>query len=203
VEKKVIPDQTAALLGRWQQGDQQAAAELFRSYATRLAALVRKRMTGKFAQRVDPEDIVQSACRSFFVSAKAGRFDVQNGGDLWRLLVAITLHKVYRRVQQGKTAKRDLSREQNFGSEDSLQGLQRDLFGRDPSPEEAAAVADQLVELMQRLEPIERRVLEFRLQGCTAEEIAAEVGCSVRTVRYALSEIKRQLEQGYDTLSGS
>jgi RNA polymerase sigma-70 factor (ECF subfamily) len=203
VENEPKPDPTAALVGRWQQGDQQAAAELFRSYAVRLSALVRKRMTGKLAQRVDPEDIVQSACRSFFVSARDGRFDVQNGGDLWRLLVAITLHKLYRRVQQGKTAKRDVSREQSFGSEDSLQGLQADLFAREPSPEEAAGVADQLMELMQRLEPIERRVLEFRLQGCTAEEIATQVGCSVRTVRYALSEIKQQLEHGYDALSGS
>src|SRR4029078_13021911 len=112
VEEPMKPDAMAALVSRWEQGDPQAAGELFSCYAGRLAALVRKRMTGKLAQRVDPEDIVQSACRSFFVSARDGRFDVQNVGDLWRLLVAIPLHKLCRRVQQGKTAKRDLAREQ-------------------------------------------------------------------------------------------
>jgi DNA-directed RNA polymerase specialized sigma24 family protein len=56
---------------------------------------------------------------------------------------------------------------------------------------------------MRRLEPNQRRIFELRLQGYNVEEVAADAGCSVRTVRYALKEIKQQLEQWIHKPSGS
>ena len=35
---------------------------------------------------------MQSAYRSFFVGVREGRYALERGGDLWRLLVALTLH---------------------------------------------------------------------------------------------------------------
>ena len=184
-----------SLVARWREGDQQAAAELFRRYAERLTGLARSRLSAKLAQRVDAEDVVQSAYRSFFADAREGRYDLEHGGDLWRLLVTITLRKLYHQVERSTTAKRDLEREQSFSSEDSLLGLQAHLRSHEPSPVEAIALADQLEQTMRRLEPFQRRILELRLQGFNVEEVAADAGCSVRTVRYALKEIKQQLEQ--------
>jgi RNA polymerase sigma-70 factor (ECF subfamily) len=57
---------TDNLLERLQKGDQAAAAGLFRRYVDRLIALARSRLRGAMAGRVDPEDVVQSAYRSFF-----------------------------------------------------------------------------------------------------------------------------------------
>src|SRR5262245_58097585 len=54
------------LVSRWRAGDQQAAAELFRRYASRLIALAQSRLSASMASRVDPEDVVQSVYRSFF-----------------------------------------------------------------------------------------------------------------------------------------
>src|SRR5262245_34099594 len=110
------------LLDRWRAGDQQAAAELFRRYADRLIALARSRLSRKLAQRVDPEDVVQSAYRSFFADTRAGRYALERGGDLWQLLVAITLHKLQLQVKKNNRQKRAVEREQNFGTEDSLLG---------------------------------------------------------------------------------
>ena len=42
-------------------------------------------------QKVDPEDVVQSAFRSFFTRQAAGQFDVASWDDLWGLLVVITV----------------------------------------------------------------------------------------------------------------
>src|SRR5262245_34891463 len=84
----------AALVARWQKGDQAAAAELFQRYAGRLVALARSQLSDKLAQRVDPEDVVQSVYRSFFVDSREGRYQVERGGDLWQLLVTMTLHKL-------------------------------------------------------------------------------------------------------------
>jgi RNA polymerase sigma factor (sigma-70 family) len=192
-----------SLVARWREGDQQAAAELFRRYAERLTGLARSRLSAKLAQRVDAEDVVQSAYRSFFADTREGRYDLERGGDLWRLLVTITLRKLYHQVDRSTTAKRDLRREQSFSSEDSLLGLQAHLRSNEPSPVEALALADQLEQTMRRLEPHQRRILELRLQGYNVEEIAADAGCSVRTVRYGLKEIKQQLEQWNHKPAGS
>ena len=76
----------ADLLTRIEQGDEPATFELMDRYAERLIALAHKRMSKKLARRIDPEDIVQSACRSFFRNAQLGRYEVRDSDDLWRLL---------------------------------------------------------------------------------------------------------------------
>jgi DNA-directed RNA polymerase specialized sigma24 family protein len=86
------------LLRLLQAGDGAAAEALFERYAERLTRLARSRLAINLASRVDPEDIVQSAYRSFFVAAREGRFHAERGGDLWRLLVEVTLHKLYRQA---------------------------------------------------------------------------------------------------------
>src|SRR5271165_5672841 len=97
------------LMARWQSGDSAAADELFRRYADRLAALVRSRLSSKLARRLDPEDVLQSAYRSFFAGARAGRYELKRGGDLWRLLVAITLHKLQDQADYHGAGKRNIN----------------------------------------------------------------------------------------------
>src|SRR5262245_61917038 len=70
-----------SLLARCREGDQQAAAELFRRYADRLIALARSRLSARLARRLDPEDAVHSAYRSFFADVREGRYHVEQGGD--------------------------------------------------------------------------------------------------------------------------
>jgi RNA polymerase sigma factor (sigma-70 family) len=183
------------LIARWRAGDQEAAAELFRRYVDRLIALARSRLSAKLARRVDPEDVVHSAYRSFFAGAQAGRFDVQRGGDLWRLLVAMTLHKLYRQVRRNQQQKRAVEREQSFGSEESLGGLESHMLTHQPSPVEAVALADQLEQALQSLKPQYRVILELRLQGYTIAEIAVRLKRSERRVYRILESVKEQLEQ--------
>jgi RNA polymerase sigma factor (sigma-70 family) len=183
------------LMARWRDGDQQAATELFRRYVDRLIALVRSRLAGKVAHRIDPEDVVQSVYRTFFADVRDGRYLVERGGDMWQLLVTITLHKVNDQIRRNKSEKRDFQKEQGFGSEDSLIRMQAHLLAHEPSPLEAVALAEEVEQIMRRLEPIERRMLELRLQGFTIDEIAADTHCGERTVRYALDEVKQQLHR--------
>jgi RNA polymerase sigma-70 factor (ECF subfamily) len=191
-----VADRSGVLVARWRAGDQQAAAELFRRYANRLVALAKSRLSDKLAGRVDPEDVVQSVYRSFFSDTREGRYDLERGGDLWQLLVTITLHKLNDQVKHNTAGKRAVDRERNFGSEDSLLGMQGHVGSHKPSPLEAAALADELEELMAGLEPAHRRMLERRLQGYNLEEIATELECSQRTVIRVLERIKKRLEQG-------
>src|SRR5262245_17599549 len=120
------------LLERVHRGDRAAATELFRRYVQRLIALARSRLRGTMVQRVDPEDVVQSAYRSFFAANADGHYDSQRGDDLWELLATITLHKVYRQIRRFKAQKRSWEREINFSSEDSLVGLQAQAIAAQP-----------------------------------------------------------------------
>ena len=60
------------LLERFRGGDELAAEALFARYFERLTALARSRLSPRLARRTDPEDIVLSVYRSFFVEAQRG-----------------------------------------------------------------------------------------------------------------------------------
>jgi RNA polymerase sigma factor (sigma-70 family) len=188
---------SAELMARWRNGDQEAAEMLFRRYVERLLALARSRMSSWLARHVDAEDVVQSAYRTFFAGALAGRYLLRRNGDLWRLLAAITIHKVQHQVERHTAGKRSVNRERHFGSDSSLFELQGQMLAREPTPEQAAALADTLEEAFRGLEPVDRRMVELRLQGSGLDEIAADVRRSERTVRRVLERVKGRLRQQY------
>lgn len=188
-------DVSKKLLLQWQAGNARAADELFHRYADRLIALVRTRLSAKLSQRLDPEDVVQSAYRSFFAGARAGRFGIERGGDLWRLLVAITLNKLHNQIDHHAAGKRNVALEQSFANETSLSGLRPQTLARDPSPVEAILLADGVEQLMRQLEPLDRRILELRLQGYDVCEIVADTNRSVASVYRILARVKRHLEE--------
>lgn len=178
-------ESSAELLERYRQGDERAAEQLFAQYVGRLTALARARLSPKLSARTDPEDVVLSAYRSFFVAAREGRFALARSGDLWRLLVAITLHKLYRQVRRHEAASRSVHLE-SFD-------IDSELLSQEPSPEEVIGVAEELENLFGRLNPFARRVLELRLQDRTLASIAEMTGRSERTVRRTLTEIREML----------
>jgi RNA polymerase sigma factor (sigma-70 family) len=186
-----VDEASVDLVTRWRSGDQQAADALFHRYAERLVALARKQLSGKMALRADPEDVVQSAYRSFFVNARAGQYRIEHAGDLWRLLAGITLHKAFHQIERHSAGKRSVHLEVAGSAID----VSVDALAREPSPEEAAALADELRQVMGRLEPLYRRVLELRLQGYSVEEISTQVQRGISTVKRALRQARHHIEQ--------
>jgi RNA polymerase sigma factor (sigma-70 family) len=183
------------LLERFRNGDDDAASELFARYFERLTALARSRLSPRLARRTDPEDIVLSAYRSFFVEAREGRYSLNRGGDLWRLLAAITKHKLLRQVRLQSAERRHVDHEVPLDQVD-----ERNLVGSqtEATPEDAAALADELERVLSHLDLFGRRVLELRLQGLKIGEIAEDTGRSERSVRRALAQIRGLLAERLD-----
>jgi RNA polymerase sigma-70 factor (ECF subfamily) len=178
------------LFERYRDGDDSAADALFARYFARLTALARSRLSMRLAQRTDPEDIVQSVYRSFFVRVREGDYALSRGGDLWRLLAAITRHKLLRQVRHQRAGRRSADVEIPL---DRLDEASLSVRGREPSPGDAAALADELEHVLSGLDPLARRVLELRLQGLAIAEIAQDAGRSERTVRRSLASIRERL----------
>ena len=156
--------------------------------------MVRSRLSAQLRRRLDAEDVLQSAFRSFFVGVRAGRFEIERGGDLWRLLVGITLNKLHTQAAFHHAGKRSVALEEPRGARGSLESLQPSVLARDPSPVQAALLAEEVELLMQRLTPLDRRILELRLQGCDVCQIATETNRSLATIYRVLERIKLALE---------
>src|SRR5262245_13834572 len=180
--------QSAELLRQLCARDEDAAVAVFEQYAERLTRLARSRISARLAARIDAEDIVQSAYRSFFVAAREGRFEVAHGGDLWRLLVELVLHKLYGQVVRHSALRRSIVREQAWN--DSVLEFKA-IADREPTPDEAAATGEELEAILGQLAPRERLAVEMRLQGYEQQEIADRLKCSERTVRRMLSAARR------------
>lgn len=189
-----MEERSAELVARWRGGDEEAAGELVHRYTERLLALARSRLSRKLTRHLDPEDVVQSAYRSFFVGTRDGRYVLERNGDLWRLLVAITLHKLHHQIARHTAEKRTVARETSLPTDAALEALAAAQLEREPSPLEEAALADELALVLRGLEPRQRRMVELRLQGYSLEEIATTTERCERTVRRILEQVKQQLE---------
>lgn len=178
---------SAELVQNFRDGSESAAGELFDRYVDRLTRLARMRIAIKLQARIDPEDVVLSAYRSFFVAARRDRFTFAERGDLWRLLARMTLHKLARQAARHTADKRSVDGESKTAATDNL-------VDRQPTPDEAVAFAEELEAVMQSLEPPARRLLELRLQGYSYREIAREIGVSERSIRRQLMGVRRIIQ---------
>jgi RNA polymerase sigma-70 factor (ECF subfamily) len=189
-----MKDSFAEFLTRLQGRDDAAARELFQRFANQLLTLARRRISGGLRHKVDPEDIVQSAYKSFFHRYGEGNLEVVNWNSLWGLLTLITVRKCAERVAYHRAECRDAAREVAAPSgEDASPWLEP--FGREPTPLEAAELTETLERLLNALDENERPVLELSLQGYTTREISEQLGRAERTVRLHREGVRKRLER--------
>jgi RNA polymerase sigma-70 factor (ECF subfamily) len=189
-----MKDSFADFLTRLQTGDDAAARELFERFAHRLLALAQRQFSAPIRHKVDPEDVVQSAYKSFFHRYGEGKFEVGDWNGLWGLLTVITLRKCAERVAYHRAQRRDAAREAAApaGSEDEAPWL--DPLGREPTPLEAAELAETLQQLFAALDEDDRPVLELSLQGYGTREISERLGRAERTIRLLRERVRHRLE---------
>jgi RNA polymerase sigma-70 factor (ECF subfamily) len=189
----------AEVMDRLRAGDQAAASEVFRRFASRLIGLARTHLDHRLRTKVDPEDVMQSALKSFFVRHAGGQFDLSSWDSLWSMLVVITLRKCGHKAEYFRTAMRDINREQAMSevAEDSISSWQ--TVAHDPTPVQATLLAEAVEQILQSLgDDRERQIIELSLQGFTPVETSARVGRSERTVQRVLDRVRRRLQRMRD-----
>ncbi len=182
------------LMTRLRSGDQDAAALIFRRYSQRLVALASSRLGPQLRQKMDPEDVMQSVFRSFFVRQADGQFDLDSWDSLWSLLTVITLRKCGYQVRQFLAAFRDVGREVVPPAADEDSAADWEALGRDPSPSEAAQLTETVEELLCGLDGPDRQIVELSLQGYPVLEISERVGRTQRTIYRLLQRVKKRLQ---------
>jgi len=183
-------------------GDHEAVRLLWQRYYPRLVVLARQKLQGDRRRVADEEDAALSAFNSFCRRAADGQFpDLKDRDGLWALLVVLTARKAAdllrhdHRQRRGSGMVRGDSALQAAEGETGPAGLD-DMAGDEPTPLEAALLAEEVETLLLRLrDPVLRQVAVWKLEGYTNAEIASRLDCSEPTVERRLAIIRRLLKE--------
>jgi RNA polymerase sigma-70 factor (ECF subfamily) len=166
------------------------AGEAFDRFTRRLVGLARRQLGGLLRHKVDPEDVVQSVYKSFLLRYGAEMLVEEDEDGLWALLTRITLRKCADRARYHRAECRDAAREAAPADED--------VAGREPTPDEAAALTETVERLLRGLDGDERAILELSLQGYSTPEISERLGRAERSVRRVRERARALLERMRD-----
>jgi RNA polymerase sigma-70 factor, ECF subfamily len=166
----------------------------FERFTRRLVGLARAHLGAKLRQKVDPEDVVQSAYKSFIFRYGDAEMFSNGMNALWSLLAQITLRKCADKAHYFQADRRDLTREAVSTASDDSQPW-RGAICREPTPEHAVMMAETVENLLSDVASAERPVIELSLQGFSTQEVSERLGRAERSVRRLRERLKKQLER--------
>lgn len=176
------------------QPDRDEAGRLvFERFTRRLIGLARSRLEPRLQRKVDPEDLVQSVYKSFFLRYGEEPLPADVDG-LWSLLTVITLRKCADRARFHRADRRDVSREVASVRSGESEAW-REAVDREPTPDEAAALSETVEQLFASLRDNERPIIELSLQGYSTQEVSDRLGRAERSVRRLRERVRKNLEQ--------
>ncbi len=169
------------LIRRLEADRSSAVGPLLDAYFDRLVQLARKRLQATPGLTAYEEDVALRSFHSLCVRVRDPNrpLEVASRDDFWRLLATRTIFRATDLMRRHKP--------QATLSEHDVE----QFLSREPTPEEAAEVADECQRLLGLLDKPElRQVALWKVEGWTTEEIAAKLGCVPRTVERRLSRIR-------------
>jgi len=180
------------LVHRVRQRDERAAADLVRLYEPVIRVAIRVRLTELGMRRLfDSMDVCQSVLANFFVRAASGQFDLEQPGQLVKLLVTMARNRLINLAAKHRAARRDQRRLERGPADEA------DLRDQNPSPSQVVAGRELLAEFRRRLTDDERFLVDRRAEGLEWADIAAALGDSPEALRKrharALDRVAREL----------
>lgn len=179
------------------QGDAKAADQLWERYFSKLIGLARHRLSNTPRRVADEEDITVSVFRCLCSGAEDGKFQLlTDRDDLWRLLVKITARKTIdqqRRLSPKKRGDGKVRGESVFANADFEQGEGGlDQFAStEPTPEFLNQIWEEHGRLVDKLnDDVLRKVVQWRMEGFTNEEIATKLKLTPRSIERKLNRIR-------------
>jgi RNA polymerase sigma factor (sigma-70 family) len=164
-----------------QLGEDSAVGRLLEVYFDRLVQLARKRLQNLPGMATYDEDVALRSFHSLCCRLRdpARPLHLTSRDDLWRLLATRTISRAI-----------DLIRRHRAGEVPGDHEVEQ-LLAREPTPEQAAEMADECRRLLDLLdEPVLRQIALLKVEGYTNEEIAAKLDCVPRTIERKVSRIR-------------
>jgi len=188
-----LDTQSITRLIRAAQDDRDSAVgPLLAVYFDRLVQLARGRLRNLPGLANYDEDL---ALRSFYsvyrrLQDPERPLELTSRDDLWRLLATRTISRAIDLIRRHRP-------EEVPNDQDLTQ-----LLTREPTPEEAAEVADECRRLLDSLpEPELRQIALWKVEGYTNEEIASRLDCVPRTIERKVSRIRLLWKHEFEELT--
>ena len=168
------------------------ASEVFRRYSIRLLHLANDRLGKDVRGKLSPEDVVQSAFKSFFRRLNDFRLERDGADAIWGLLSIITIRKCKKWDAFYRCDKRAVQREK---PDDSRLAWQVRHTSTEPGPLDVLIVEELLAKLFREFEPRQQQMILLRMDGCSVDEIAVQCQSSCRTVARTIATAKQLLAE--------
>ncbi len=190
-------DPVTQWIGGLKAGDDAAVADLWNRYFERLVHLARQRL-GTTPRRVaDEEDVAVSVFRCLCAGAEHGRLaEIADRGDLWRVLVTMTLRKTIdqqRRLAGKRRGAGKVRGESVFlrkSGEQASPGLQQ-FSDNIPTPQMMVIIEEEGQRLLEALEDDKlKQIALWKLEGFTNDEIAGKLSLTTRSIERKLQRIR-------------
>lgn len=186
-------------------GDDEATRKLWERYFRQVVIVARRRLT-QTSGHFDEEDVALSTFDGVLRALKDERLDPPNDRfEFWGLLRRSARHRVNDRLKVEGAAKRGGGRGDQEKNPRTLRlGIDPDqLSGQLDDPQLTAAMSEECKLLLDSLRDEElEKVVIWKLEGRTNEEIAEALGYSKRTVQRMVRNIRevwaRVRESFYD-----
>lgn len=182
------------LLDRARAGDVAALDELVREYESELMRVVKAQLGNALRPYVDSVDLVQSVHKSVLVGLRDNKLDIQTPEHLIRLAATIVRRKIARYWRRHRRQTRLENVGANACDDQSLASLILTVSKTSVDHTMELDLNERLMRVMQKLEPVDRRVIELRLEGCSTAEAARRLELNSDVLRARLGRIRRKLE---------
>lgn len=179
-----------ALLRRAHEGNAQALLEVLQFHAAglRIIAQVHLRYAGQ--RLVESEDVVQSAFKDILQDFAEKQLNAPNIAELLGLAHTIIVNKVR------NLYRRRVVEDRLFGlplTGDAQASALADIPCPQPGPERDAQLHDLVATIRDRLNGVDRQLLDLCVQGVSAAAAARELGLTPEAGRMRLARLRKHL----------
>jgi RNA polymerase sigma factor (sigma-70 family) len=177
---------TDRLLEKLNEGDTDAAGQVFQTFEPYLRMVIRRQMTGKPTPKFESTDIVQSVWADVVDGLRQSKWTFQTVDQLRAFLVKMARNRFVDRVRQHR---RVSEHEWTMPTQDI------EVLAATNAPRVSENYyADELWhQMLDVCPPAHYQVLYLKRQGASLDEIASETGLHKGSVRRILYQISREV----------
>ena len=178
------------LLARLNSGDEDCLVRLLSDYEPEIRRVARLRLGPLLRPHLDSVDLVQSVCVALIEGFRHEQFAVSDPEKLVALASGIIRRKVARTWRR---CRRESAAEERLAAEADRSAQQRSDAS---DPAEEVRHREEIAQLLGRLDPADRQLVELRLAGCSTAEAARRLGADADVLRVRLSRLRKRLTAG-------
>jgi RNA polymerase sigma-70 factor (ECF subfamily) len=185
-------DEFTELLDRLRQGDDSVLALLVTRYEGVVRRTAHALLGPALRPHLDSVDVVQSVHRSLLIGLRHQKFHFATAEQLVALALTMVRRKVarhWRNVQRQPGAGNSLP-----VSNDSVETLSQ-LGDTSQDPAQILQSRDEVRQLLDGLDDLDRRLLELRVEGHSTAEAAQLLGVAPGLLRVRLTRLRKRLRK--------